>query len=77
MSPFESSVPVIVAESALAVAVVVFVVEVAEDIVTPGLTGIDTGQKYQVLRLTDQYRSTTKRRYPIARRLEKHCAASC
>jgi hypothetical protein len=55
---------------------VLLTVDVSEETVTSDWAGTDTGQKDQLLRVTDQYRSTTSRRYPIARRLEKHWAAS-
>lgn len=67
-------------ESVVVVIVVVneasVVVDVYVETVTSALTGMLMGQKIHVLRVTDQYRSRTSRRYPTARRFEMHLAAS-
>lgn len=53
----------------------VLMVDVSLETVTSDLSGTFTGQNDHVLRVGDQYTSTTSRRYPIASRFEKHCAA--
>lgn len=52
------------------------VVDVYAETITSAFAGMVTGQKLHVLLSTDQYRSSTSRRYPTARRLEMHLAAS-
>lgn len=52
------------------------VVDVYVETVTSGLAGMATGQKVHIFCSTDQYRSTTSRRYPTASRFEIHFAAS-
>lgn len=70
---------VVEADSVVVVIVVVFeasVVVVYAETITSAFAGMETGQKLHVLPSTDQYRSSTSRRYPTARRLEMHLAAS-
>lgn len=67
-------------DSVVVVIVVVFeasvVVDVYAETITSTFDGMETGQKLHALRSTDQYRSSTSRRYPTARILEMHLAPS-
>jgi hypothetical protein len=67
-----SDVEVVAAVVIVDVCEVLLTVDVSKDTITSALVGTETGQKDQLLRSTDQYRSRPKRRYPTASRFEKH-----